>query len=517
MQYNHNNEDNNQIPVIEDVDFDIIDIINFIKKLPNRNGTSPDNINYKILKITLPSIAPFISEIFRISLDSGILPNIWKESLIIPLFKKGEKSNPENYRPIALTCAICRVMEMTLNKYIVQFLLDNNLFSNHQYGFIKKRSTTTQLITTLEDWYDAIMGKKNIDCIYIDFKKAFDSVPHDLLINKLYRIGIRGKILNWISSFLSNRIFRVKINNELSKPRNIKSGVPQGSVLGPLLFLIYINDLPDIIPNGIKIKLFADDVKVYVIHKTKNERIMLTNAIKIIEHWATKWKLNIAINKTYIIYLGKNNPKDQYKIFDTTINEVDSIRDLGIIIDNKLRFQEHVQKIIRAAYIKMNFVFKIIKSKSIKTWLTIYKSYIRPLLEYSPETWNPQLRSEVNKIEKCQKFFTKSLLRKCSLPYIPYFQRLEFLNIPTLENRRKTYDLVLAHKILHGYTHLKSENLFKISNRKNCYLLSKNQTSKSSNSFVNRVTKMWNVLTDELRTTKVTLSFKNKIKAILIQ
>nr|CAD2190668.1 unnamed protein product [Meloidogyne enterolobii] len=266
-----------------------------------------------------------------------------------------------------------------------------------------------------------------------------------------------------------------------------------------------------------KIKLFADDVKVYVIHKTKNERRILTDAIKNIEQWATKWKLNIAINKTYIIYLGKTNPKDQYKIFDTTINEVDSIRDLGIIIDNKLKFQEHVQKIIRAAYIKMNFVFKIIKSKSIKTWLTIYKSYIRPLLEYSPETWNPQLRSEINKLEKCQKFFTKSLLRKCSLPYIPYLQRLEFLNLPTLENRRKTYDLVLAHRILHGYTHLKSDNLFKISNRKKCYLLSKNQNSKSSNSFVNRVTKMWNVLHEEIRTTKITLSFKNKIKAILIQ
>uniref|UniRef100_A0A1I8BR38 Reverse transcriptase domain-containing protein n=1 Tax=Meloidogyne hapla TaxID=6305 RepID=A0A1I8BR38_MELHA len=521
MQYNNNNNisDNNidHTAIIDDADFDLSDIIFVINKLPDKNGTSPDNINYEILKKILPSIAPFLLEIFRISLDSSIIPNIWKESIVIPLFKKGEKSNPENYRPIALTCSICRIMERILSKYIIQFLMDNNLLSNEQYGFIRNRSTTTQLISTLEDWYDAIMGKKNIDCIYIDFKKAFDSVPHDLLIIKLHKIGIRGKILKWITTFLSQRTFRVKINDKLSKPRNIKSGVPQGSVLGPLLFLIYINDLPDIIPNGIKIKLFADDVKIYVLHKTKNERKLLNIAIKNIEQWATQWKLNIATNKTFIIYIGKNNPKDQYKIFDNTINEVESIRDLGIIIDNKLKFQEHIQKIIRIAYMRMNFVFRIIKSKSIKIWLTIYKSYIRPLLEYSPETWNPQLKSDINKLEKCQKVFTKCLLKKCSIPYIPYLQRIEFLNLPTLENRRKTYDLVLAHKILHGYTHLKSDQLFKISKRKNFYLLSKNQNFKSSSSFINRVTKMWNVLNEETRATKTTLSFKNKVKAILIQ
>uniref|UniRef100_A0A1I8BZF2 Reverse transcriptase domain-containing protein n=1 Tax=Meloidogyne hapla TaxID=6305 RepID=A0A1I8BZF2_MELHA len=211
MQYNNNNNisDNNidHTAIIDDADFDLSDIIFVINKLPDKNGTSPDNINYKILKKILPSIAPFLLEIFRISLDSSIIPNIWKESIVIPLFKKGEKSNPENYRPIALTCSICRIMERILSKYIIQFLMDNNLLSNEQYGFIRNRSTTTQLISTLEDWYDAIMGKKNIDCIYIDFKKAFDSVPHDLLIIKLHKIGIRGKIL--------------KMDYNISFPKNI--------------------------------------------------------------------------------------------------------------------------------------------------------------------------------------------------------------------------------------------------------------------------------------------------------
>lgn len=156
----------------------------------------------------------------------------------------------------------------------------NNLINENQFGFMQKRSTTTQFITTLEDWYDAMFKKKNIDCIFIDFKKAFDSVPHDLLLKKLYDIGIQGKIIKWIAEFLSYRTFEVKIVNEVSQTRKITSGVPQGSVLGPLLFLIYINDLPEVMPKEIKIKMFADDVKIYNVHSNKIERNQLNFAIK---------------------------------------------------------------------------------------------------------------------------------------------------------------------------------------------------------------------------------------------
>uniref|UniRef100_A0A1I8AXC6 Reverse transcriptase domain-containing protein n=1 Tax=Meloidogyne hapla TaxID=6305 RepID=A0A1I8AXC6_MELHA len=321
------------------------------------------------------------------------------------------------------------------------------------------------MISTLEDWYEAIYQNKNIDCIYIDIQKAFDSVPHDLLIFKLKKIGIQGNLLKWITNFLDNRTFSVKIDQNYSSHRKITSGVPQGSVLGPLLFNIYINDLPDIIPSEIKIKLSADDVKLYVIYKTNTERTKITTAITNLTQWLTTWGLTIAPNKSFILYLGKNNPKSQYKLCNNTINEVESIRDLGIHIDNKLKFKKHISTIIKNAYLRMHQIFKIIKSRSSKTWITAYKSYVRPLLEYAPEVWNPYLKSDIKRIEKCQKYFTKIVLLKCRLPYISYEKRLEYFQIPSLEIRRKVYDLVLAHKIIHGLTNLNPRTMYTPSTR----------------------------------------------------
>nr|CAD2170727.1 unnamed protein product [Meloidogyne enterolobii] len=416
---------------------------------------------------------------------------------------------------------MCRIMEKILSKYITNFLMINNLINENHFGFMQKRSTTTQFITTLEDWYDAMFKKKNIDCIFIDFKKAFDSVPHDLLLKKLYDIGIQGKIIKWIAEFLSYRTFEVKIVNEVSQTRKITSGVPQGSVLGPLLFLIYINDLPEAMPKEIKIKMFADDVKIYNVHSNKIERNQLNFAIKKIEEWSKLWKIDISPNKTFIMHIGKNNPKDQYKINDNIINEVESIRDLGIIIDNKLKFDIHLNKIIQRVYSRMRFVFNVIKSRTTGTWITIYKSYIRPLLEYSPEAWNPLQKSEITRLEKCQKYFTKILFKKCRLPYVEYYNRLEYLKIQTLENRRKIYDLVLTYKILNGYTHFNPTKFFNLSSRRNesskIRILSKGQNKFSSKSFVNRVTKNWNVLDSQTILANSPLSFKNKLKSILVQ
>ena len=210
--------------------------------------------------------------------------------------------------------------------------------------------------------------------VYIDIQKAFDSIPHDLLIYKLNKIGIRGKLLKWIKSFLENKTFAVKIANSQSSFRKITFGVPQGSVLGPLLFNIYINDLSDAIPPEVKIKLFVDDVKLYVIYEKNSERKKLNEAIEKLKQWVSNWGLEIAPTKSFVLHIGKNNPKTQYKLQDNIINEVECIKDLGIQIDNKLRFQTHISSIIKNAYFRMYQLFKILKSRSSKIWVNAYKS-----------------------------------------------------------------------------------------------------------------------------------------------
>ena len=291
--------------------------------------------------------------------------------------------------------------------------------------------------------------------------------------------------------------------------------------MGPLLFLIYINDLPQEIPQGIRVKLFADDLKMYCTHKTKNERKLMKQAIINLENWSKTWKLPISVAKTYVMYLGKNNPREQYKLNDIIINEVESIKDLGIIIDNKLSFSEHYNNIVRTAYLRARTLLRSLKSRSIRTWVTAYKSYVRPLLEYAPEIWSPNLKKDIVKLEKCQKYFTKAVLTKCRIPYIPYQERLKFFGILSLENRRKVFDMTMAFKILNGLTDI-SPNIFNAIRTESAYNLRprlrfKAQNIKTSHSFINRTSNTWNKLEKDLIQANNVSLFKEKFKKWLIK
>ena len=200
--------------------------------------------------------------------------------------------------------------------------------------------------------------------------------------------------------------------------------------------------------------------------------------------------MKISPSKSFILHLGNNNPKQQYKLGDQIINETENMRDLGIFIDNKLKFSQHYTFIIRNAYLRMHQIFKAIRSGSIKTWTTIYKSYIRPLLEYAPETWSPLLKKDIKKVEQCQKFFTRIALKKCKLPPIPYTDRLTLFKLPTLEQRRIVFDMTMAHKIINRQTHINPEDLFTFSHRQNkkgtFRLLTKLRTYKNKKSFTDK-------------------------------
>ena len=222
----------------------------------------------------------------------------------------------------------------------MDYLLANRLLSKEQHGFMPGRSCVTQLLTAMEGWTTVLQDGIPIDVVYLDFTKAFDSVPHKRLLVKLQAHGITGKLLNWIKAFLSGRRQRVVINSFQSHKSSVISGVPQGSVLGPLLFLIYVNDLPRVISSPSL--LFADDTKLFQPITDRDSFQQFQNDILTLERWSKLWQLNFNTKKSFIMHLGRNNPRYTYYIDNDPLQSVEEHKDLGVIMDSNLKFHTHI-------------------------------------------------------------------------------------------------------------------------------------------------------------------------------
>ena len=221
-------------------------------------------------------------------MTEGQLPDDWKQAKVSAIFKrKGNRKKAGNYRPVSLTCIICKILEGCIRDHIVEHMMVNNIFSKQQFGFIKGRSTVLQLLNVMDSWTMALDNGFSIDSIYLDYMKAFDTVPHKRLIYKLRMNGISPSILRWIEDFLTGRKQQVCVNGSMSKWADVTSRIPQGSVLGPILFVIYINDLPNEIKSDIY--MFADDTNVFRTIKTNDYQCILQDDLDELTAWSTKW------------------------------------------------------------------------------------------------------------------------------------------------------------------------------------------------------------------------------------
>ena len=426
-------------------------ILSKLSQLNTSKSPGPDGFHPRVLFEIRNELLEPLEILFTASFATGQIPDDWRTANITAIYKKGSKTDPSNYRPISLTSIICKIMESIIRDDILNYFLDNGLFSKTQYGFIRGRSTVLQLLKIMDDWTYILDQGKQIDAIYTDFEKAFDKVSHRGLLIKLKAYNICAELLSWIQAFLCNRKQRVKVHGSFSKWYCVESGIPQGSILGPLLFLIYINDLPDIcsnLPDSIKIYVFADDTKVYNTITSDMNQNDLQTVIDKIKDWCDRWLLPLNVSKCcHMSYKDKINT--DYHICDSntinTIQKVEYHKDLGVLFDLQLTFKDHIQQKINKAYsiiglIKRNFIHM-----NSNTFVLLYKALVRPHVEYANSVWSPYRKSDILAIEKIQKRATKLVI---SLKKLSYKDRLMQLNLHTLKYRRIRGDMIEVYKII---------------------------------------------------------------------
>jgi hypothetical protein len=387
-------------------------------------------------------------------------------------------------------------MERIIVRDMLFYLMSHKLISKQQHGFLCRKSTTTNLLETLNDWSLAINQKKGVAAAYIDYAKAFDTVCHDKLCHKLAAYGIAGTLLQWIGSFLSDRSMCTRVGSSLSSYCELSSGVIQGSVLGPLLFVLYINDIIDLFPDVSLCKMYADDVKLYTTLECENDSQLLQTMLDDVQRWSDLWQLNISYKKCNIIVLGNVKTSVDFVLNGNVIQKVESLRDLGVIVSCNLKFSDHINKIVCRAHARANLIHKCFVSRDTATLVFAFTTYVRPLLEYASCVWSPQTIGLIKKVESVQRRFTKRLP---NMKHLSYDERLRELKLESLELRRLKTDLIYTYKIICGYVDVDISNLFCFNNnitRGHSYKLHVNycRNDVRKNFFANRVIHIWNKL-----------------------
>ena len=319
--FTHSCHDDDFVPF-----FSKSDVFKLLNDLNQNSSSGADGIHPALLKNCAASLSTPIYLIFCISLRSGVFPASWKDANVIPLHKGGIATSVENYRPISLLSATSKIFEKIIAKYINNQLSSTNFFHPSQHGFVKGKSCLTNLLTAVDYWTSALDHYNPCDVIYLDFKKAFDTVDHSNLLSKLQKLNLLSYLLYWFESYLSKRRFRVSVRGSFSSWSPVTSGVPQGSVLGPILFNIFINDLPPSLQHSFCI-LFADDLKLYRLIQSNADHILLQSDLNKIAQWASVNKISFNISKSAVLHLGSNNSKLSYDLNGTKLSPKDTIRD----------------------------------------------------------------------------------------------------------------------------------------------------------------------------------------------
>ena len=503
----------------------VSNVYHLLHGLSSNKATGVDKISSKIIKIAAPAISDSLTYIFNQAITLSLFPHEWKTARVIPLYKNGQRNLPGNYRPISVLPVISKIMERILYDQLYNYLTKFELLSDSQFGFRKFHSTATALLDCTNDWYMNLDRKMFNLVVLIDLKKAFDTVDHQILLKKLELYGIKGQALSFLESYLSNRNQKCQIQGSVSSEKLIKCGVPQGSILGPLFFLLYINDLPQCLDKT-KPRLFADDTNLIVSGDSITDLETAVNSdLEKLRKWLIANKLSLNVAKTEFMLIGSkqmikniSNLQLNVKIENESIKQVYESKTLGVTIDQHLSWKTNTENICKKITSGISALRRLKEFADKQTLLSVYNAIVRPYFDYCCEVWDVFGETQSKRLQKLQNRAARIILNMSN--DIDHSVALQALGWKPLKTERKKSKAKIMYKLLNKMGPKSLSNLFtykgevtnyKLRNISSSLCLPQPRTNNMKKSFVYDGAHLWNSIPKEIRESKSFSSFRKKI------
>ena len=452
---------------MDTIDFSVEDIIKSIDDLSASSAPGTDGVPTLLLKNCKKALSTPLLALWQSSLNSSEIPSVLKFGTVIPIHKGGDKCAPSNYRPVTLTSHVIKIFEKVIVRKLVEYIDEAGLFNKHQHGFRRGRSCLSQLLEHYQLILQGLEMGHGVAVVYLDFCKAFDKVDHKIVLEKLMALGISGNLFKWIGNFLIGRQHVVSVDGVRSEIGSVYSGVPQGSVLGPLLFLIVISDI-DYNLTSAHASSFADDTRVVMKIESEEDEAEMQRELEKIYEWAEQNAMVFNDAKfEHLDYRAHSRSEESRQFITrdgTLIKKPDEVKDLGVLMSREATFTNHIAKMIIKGKRQAGWILRTFKCRDHISMLTLYKATVLPLLEYCSQLWCPIKIGQIRKIEAVQRNFTS---RVNGMTDLSYWERLRRLNMYSLERRRDRYTILYTYKVILGITPNFEDDSLKIVTRIN--------------------------------------------------